>query len=147
MTIAPATTSPPARHAEPHRSDSGSGSLGLTSGHTDPRLDAIAAKVDAGQRLSLDDGMVLYETADIWGVLALADRVRRRLHGDIAYYNINRHMNYSNVCALSCKFCEFYRKKDQPGAYTRDNTTGENGKENPHLSSNATPTTIPVEQW
>src|SRR5690606_11746587 len=35
-------------------------------------------------------------------------------------YNINRHLNYSNICALSCKFCEFYRKKDEPGAYTRD---------------------------
>ena len=50
----------------------------------------------------------------------MADSVRRRLHGDIAYYNINRHLNYSNVCALSCKFCEFYRKKDDPDAYTRD---------------------------
>ncbi|MEO1279678.1 MAG: radical SAM protein, partial [Planctomycetota bacterium] len=68
----------------------------------------------------LDDGEVLYATEDVWGVLAMADLVRRRLHGDVAYYNINRHMNYSNVCALSCKFCEFYRKKDQPGAYTRD---------------------------
>ena len=92
----------------------------LSASHTDPRLDAISDKIDSGRRLSLDDGMVLYDTADIWGVLSLADRVRRRLHSDIAYYNINRHMNYSNVCALSCKFCEFYRKKDQPGAYTRD---------------------------
>jgi aminodeoxyfutalosine synthase len=87
---------------------------------SDARLDAIAAKVHAGQRLSLDDGLVLYETNDVWGVLSLADFVRRRLHGDAAYYNINRHMNYSNVCALSCKFCEFYRKKGDAGAYTRD---------------------------
>ena len=86
----------------------------------DPRLDAIRAKVEAGERLTLEDGEVLYETNDVWGVLAMADLVRRRMHGDTAYYNINRHMNYSNVCALSCKFCEFYRKKDQPGAYTRD---------------------------
>ncbi|MFI4916677.1 MAG: radical SAM protein [Phycisphaerales bacterium JB060] len=86
----------------------------------DTRLDAIRDKVQAGQRLSLDDGLVLYETRDVWGVLALADLVRRRIHGDAAYYNINRHMNYSNVCALSCKFCEFYRKKGDDGAYTRD---------------------------
>jgi aminodeoxyfutalosine synthase len=39
-------------------------------------------------------------------VLGLADVVRRRLHGDLAYYNVNRHFNYSNVCALSCKFCD-----------------------------------------
>jgi aminodeoxyfutalosine synthase len=87
---------------------------------SDPALEPLVDKVLAGQRLSLDDGLVLYETSDVWGVLAMADFVRRRIHGDAAYYNINRHMNYSNVCALSCKFCEFYRKKDQPGAYTRD---------------------------
>ncbi len=86
----------------------------------DARLDAIRTRVEAGRRLSLDDGMVLYETEDVWGVIALADLVRRRIHGDAAYYNINRHMNYSNVCALSCKFCEFYRKKGDDGAYTRD---------------------------
>jgi aminodeoxyfutalosine synthase len=68
----------------------------------------------------LDDGAVLYGTSDIWGVIALADLVRRRMHGDVAYYNINKHLNYSNVCALSCKFCEFYRKKGDDGAYTRD---------------------------
>lgn len=88
--------------------------------HADPRLDAIRAKVDAGERLTLDDGEVLFTTPDIWSVLEMADSVRRRLTPGIAYYNINRHLNYSNVCALSCKFCEFYRKKDQDGAYTRD---------------------------
>jgi aminodeoxyfutalosine synthase len=88
--------------------------------HRDARLVPIRAKVLAGERLSLDEGMVLYSTADIWGVCELADLVRRRLHGTKTYYNINRHLNYSNVCALSCKFCEFYRKEGQDGAYTRD---------------------------
>ncbi len=87
---------------------------------TDPALEPIRAKVLAGERLSLADGDLLFTTPDIWTVCELADLVRRRLHGDAAYYNINRHLNYSNVCALSCKFCEFYRKKDEPGAYTRD---------------------------
>jgi aminodeoxyfutalosine synthase len=86
----------------------------------DPALDAIAEKVRLGQRLSLADGETLFATRDIWTVLQLADQVRRRLHGDVGYYNINRHLNYSNVCALSCKFCEFYRKDGQDGAYTRD---------------------------
>ncbi len=86
----------------------------------DPRLDAIRSKVERGERLSLADGDVLYTTPDIYTVIELADVVRRRLHGDRAYYNINRHLNYSNVCALSCKFCEFYRKKGDPGEYTRD---------------------------
>lgn len=86
----------------------------------DPRLEPIRAKVLSGKRLSLEDGAVLYDTRDIWGVIAMADLVRRRMHGNAAYYNINKHLNYSNVCALSCKFCEFYRKKGDDGAYTRD---------------------------
>jgi aminodeoxyfutalosine synthase len=92
----------------------------LPVGVRDPRLDAIAAKVRAGERLSLGDGEVLFQTPDLYTVLGLADEVRRRLHGDRAFYNINRHLNYSNVCALSCKFCEFYRKQGDDGAYTRD---------------------------
>ena len=83
----------------------------------DPRLFSIVEKVNARQRLSFEEGLLLYETPDVWTVCSLADQVRRRLHGDIAYYNVNRHLNYSNVCALSCKFCAFYRKKDQNGAY------------------------------
>ncbi|MBC7773094.1 MAG: radical SAM protein [Pyrinomonadaceae bacterium] len=86
----------------------------------DPRLDPIRAKVMRGERLSLADGDVLFTTTDIWTVCELADLVRRRLNGDVAFYNINRHLNYSNVCALSCKFCEFYRKQGDEGAYTRD---------------------------
>jgi aminodeoxyfutalosine synthase len=86
----------------------------------DARLEPIAQKVARGGRLTLDDGDVLYTTRDIWTVCRLADSVRRRLHGDVAYYNINRHLNYSNVCALSCKFCEFYRKQGDDGSYTRD---------------------------
>jgi aminodeoxyfutalosine synthase len=88
--------------------------------HADPRLEPIRDKLARGERLTLEDGELLYSTPDLWTVLELADSVRRRLHGDVAYYNINRHLNYSNICALSCKFCEFYRKKDDAGAYTRD---------------------------
>ncbi len=83
----------------------------------DPRLESIAARVADGRRLSVEDGLALYETPDIWTVGALADLVRRRRHGDVAYYNVNRHLNYSNVCALSCRFCSFYRKAGQGGAY------------------------------
>jgi len=83
----------------------------------DARLRPIARKIANGRRLSVDDGLLLYETPDIWSVCGLADLVRRRMHGDVAYYNINRHLNYSNVCALSCTFCSFYRKAGQRGAY------------------------------
>ena len=84
---------------------------------SDPLLEQIAEKVREGIRLSEAEGLQLYETKDIWTLCSLADEVRRRWHGDVAYYNINRHINYSNVCALSCKFCDFYRKKGQDGAY------------------------------
>ena len=85
--------------------------------HSDTTLDTIAAKIEQGQRLSTEDGLALFQTPDIWTVCQLADTVRRRMHGNIAYYNINRHLNYSNICALSCSFCAFYRKKGQDGAY------------------------------
>ena len=83
----------------------------------DHALTPIADKVYAGQRLNAQDGLALLRTNDIWTLGELANHVRRKLHGNLAYYNINRHLNYSNVCALSCKFCSFYRKKDQAGAY------------------------------
>ncbi len=83
----------------------------------DESLVPIIEKVTNEKSLSADDGMLLYETADLWTVCSLADSVRRKLHGNTAFYNINRHVNYSNVCALSCMFCDFYRKNDQEGAY------------------------------
>ncbi|MBL1219180.1 MAG: radical SAM protein [Planctomycetes bacterium] len=83
----------------------------------DPSLSTIADKVEQGIRLTADDGMTLFTSPDLWSVCSLADRVRRRLHGNQAYYNVNRHVNYTNVCALSCSFCAFYRKSDDDGAY------------------------------
>jgi len=83
----------------------------------DPELAGIVGKVRGGERLTADDGMLLYQTPDLWTLGTLADVVRRRLHGDVAYYNVNRHINYSNICALSCKFCAFHRKRGQEGAY------------------------------
>jgi len=77
----------------------------------------IARKVDAGERLTAEDGRTLFASGDVWGIGALADHVRRARHGDVAFYNVNRHFNYSNVCALSCKFCDFHRKKGDDGAY------------------------------
>ncbi len=83
----------------------------------DPGLEPIAEKVLEGRRLSLEDGAVLYATPDVHAVCRLADLIRRRMHGRVAYYNVNRHVNYSNVCALSCSFCAFHRKRGQDGAY------------------------------
>ena len=83
----------------------------------DHRLADIAGKVAAAERLSADDGLTLLRSRDVAAIGEMADSVRRRLHGQTTYYNINRHLNYSNVCALSCKFCAFHRKKGDEGAY------------------------------
>jgi aminodeoxyfutalosine synthase len=72
-------------------------------------LEDIASRIDAGERLSFEDGVRLYETRDIHALGRMANALRERLHGRAAYYNINRHINYTNYCVLRCKFCSFYR--------------------------------------
>jgi aminodeoxyfutalosine synthase len=84
---------------------------------TDPALLPIAEKTLRAEPLSHSDGVALYATRDLHGVGRLANFVREKLHGDKTYYNRNRHINYTNVCALSCKFCSFYRKRGEEGAY------------------------------
>ena len=83
----------------------------------DPALRPIAIKLLARERLSATDGMALFETRDLHSLGMLAGSVRLARHGRNAFYNINRHINYSNICALSCKFCEFHRKRGEEGAY------------------------------
>ena len=85
---------------------------------TDAQLAPIAEKVFSGERLSFDDGLTLYRSRDIFAVGWLANYVREKLHGDIAYFNVNRHINPTNVCVAACRLCAFGRKKDAPGAYT-----------------------------
>ena len=89
----------------------------LTANLTDQTLSRIADKLQAGQVLSYEDGLALYASRDLHGIGRLANFVRTRMHGDRTYYNRNRHINYTNVCALSCKFCSFYRKRGEEGAY------------------------------
>lgn len=84
---------------------------------TDDTLRPIAEKVSAGIQLTYDDGVALYASRDLHGIGRMANFVREKLHGDKAFYNRNRHINYTNVCALSCKFCSFYRKRGEEGAY------------------------------
>ena len=84
----------------------------------DARLTPIAEKVFADERLSFDDGVTLYRSPDILAVGWLANFVREKMHGDIAYFNVNRHINPTNVCVAACRLCAFGRRKDAPGAYT-----------------------------
>lgn len=83
----------------------------------DAALRPIADKLLNGTSLSFDDGMALWNTRDIFSLGELASHIRRQRHGNITYYNINRHINYTNICALACKFCEFQRKRGEAGAY------------------------------
>jgi aminodeoxyfutalosine synthase len=83
----------------------------------DPGLAAVARKVCEGVSLSAGDGAALYASRDLHGIGRLANFVREKLHGDRTFFNRNRHINYTNVCALSCKFCSFYRKRGEEGAY------------------------------
>jgi aminodeoxyfutalosine synthase len=85
---------------------------------TDQRLAPIAKKVFAGERLSMEDGIALYRTPDLLAVGWLANHVREKRHGNITYYNINRHINPTNVCVAHCKLCAFGRDPNAPGAYT-----------------------------
>jgi aminodeoxyfutalosine synthase len=79
-------------------------------GSMDDKLGPVEAKVLAGQRLTAEDGLALFASRDIFTIGRLADHVRRARHGRTAWYVANRHINYTNVCVLRCKFCGFGRK-------------------------------------
>ena len=84
----------------------------------DPRLRAILEKVRAQERLSYDDGLALYRTPDILTLGYMANLVRERLHGDVTYFNVNRHINPTDVCVASCRLCAFGKRVKDPKAYT-----------------------------
>ncbi|PYU18264.1 MAG: aminofutalosine synthase MqnE [Acidobacteria bacterium] len=84
----------------------------------DARLEPIAARVLAGERLSFEDGVALYRSPDLLALGWLANHVREKRHSDVCYFNVNRHINPTNVCIAHCKLCAFGRGPDAPGAYT-----------------------------
>jgi len=77
----------------------------------------ISRKVEAGERLDSAEGMFLFEQADLHPLGQLADRVREHKVGSRASYVVNRYLNYSNVCILSCQFCAFAKRKREPNAF------------------------------
>ena len=84
----------------------------------DSRLEPVARKVLAGERLSAEDGLALFQSHDLLALGWLANHVREKRHGKICYFNVNRHINPTNVCVAHCKLCAFGRSPDSPGAYT-----------------------------
>jgi aminodeoxyfutalosine synthase len=83
----------------------------------DPRLAAVRATVLAGGRLSFDDGLYLDAHADLFTLGELANHVREAKNGDVTYYNVNQHLNPTNVCVYRCTFCSFRADLKSPKGY------------------------------
>ncbi len=83
----------------------------------DKNLFPIIDKVLSGIRLSTEDGVLLFETSDILTLGRLADFVNRKKNGKLVYFVVNRHINLTNICVGSCKFCAFRKKKGDKGTY------------------------------
>ncbi len=75
--------------------------------NTDHTLAGIRDKVHAGERLTFDDGLALEHSADLFTLGELANLVRERKNGNVTYYNVNTHLNPTNVCVYRCAFCSF----------------------------------------
>ena len=84
---------------------------------TDRRLADIRDKVHAGTRLTADDGLHLDRHADLFTLGELATLVRERKNGNVTYYNVNQHLNPTNVCVYRCKFCSFRADLKAANAY------------------------------
>src|SRR5438876_8815168 len=82
--------------------------------------DTIAEKVFRGERLSFADGVELYRSNDLLTLGRLANHTCERLNGNLTYYNVNRHINYTNVCVIDCQLCQgaYARKPGQDGGYS-----------------------------
>ena len=84
---------------------------------TDKELLPILNKVEKGERLSFDDGLTILNSPDLNSVGMMADYVKRKKAGDKVYFVVNRHVNPSNICAISCRFCAFGTTKKSANAY------------------------------
>jgi aminodeoxyfutalosine synthase len=78
----------------------------------------LEEKVYAGERLSREDGLALYASDDLAWLGGLAHHVRTEKNGDAVHFNVNRHLNMTNVCTASCAYCSFQRKPGEKDAYT-----------------------------
>ena len=100
---------PHGRHAVPQQSQ----------GARTPYQDVQRAleKALRGERLAFDEGVALFHSPDLLELGAVADALNQKKNGRDVYFNVNRHINPTNICALSCKFCAFSRKPGDEGAY------------------------------
>lgn len=101
-------------------------------------LEKIEQKILRGERLTREEGENLFACNELSWLGALADYIRKKICGDDVYYNVNCHVNLTNICAARCKFCAFGRKADDKGSYAMTiddaiNLVAE-ANTNPHLS-------------
>ena len=98
----------------------------------DRKLTPVWEKVRRGERLTLEDGLTLYATHDLLSLGKMAQYVQRQKSGDAVYFVLNQKIEHTNVCVLSCAFCNFATKKGRADAY--EMTTEEIlGKLSPHI--------------
>ncbi len=83
-----------------------------------PSLETIRGKVRSQERLTPADGELLFACPDLHALAELANEVRERRHGDVCWYNVNMHLNPTNVCVYRCDFCAFRSDLKGPNAYT-----------------------------
>jgi aminodeoxyfutalosine synthase len=84
----------------------------------DRKLWPIFEKVKARERLSFEDGVMMHRSSDILSLGYMANLVRERWHGDVTYFNVNRHINPTDVCVASCRLCAFGKRAKDPNSYT-----------------------------
>ena len=82
----------------------------------------LADNVRAGRRITDNEALFLFEHPDLLEIGELAAHVNERKNGQRVFFNVNRHINHTNVCVNRCQFCAFSRTSDEPGAYTYDLT-------------------------
>ena len=84
----------------------------------DQFLDKIFSKVKRGERITFDEGVRLFESEDLIGLGYIADFINKKKNGNKVFFNINRHINPTNLCINKCQFCAFYRNSlDEDGGY------------------------------
>jgi aminodeoxyfutalosine synthase len=83
-------------------------------------LEDIKAKVGRGERISDADAVVLFRSPELLEIGELAAGVNRAKNGYRVFFNVNRHINHTNICVNRCAFCAFSRTVDEPGAYLYD---------------------------
>lgn len=94
----------------------------------------------------------LYQKGDLFELGRLAHEVKERIHGKKYYYTINRHINYTNICVLDCKFCGYHKKPNEKGAYTLtieeilEKLSQENGLREVHIVGGLNPS-LPYEYY